>query len=376
MQELIQQIKDLQQKLQQTGELLNLAQKKQKLLELEDQMTEKSFWQNQLQAKRVSQNAADLKFEINEFEIIQKETNDLLDLAQEAVEDKDNTLEKDIQHRLEKIQLDFDKLEFKTMLSDKYDNQNAIVAVHAGTGGTDAQDWAEMLERMLLRYCENRKFKVSVLDRQVANEAGIKSVIFEVLGPHAYGYLKSEAGVHRLVRISPFDAEKMRHTSFALVEILPEIEEVEDTELKDEDLKIDTFRSSGHGGQSVNTTDSAVRIKHVPTGITVTCQNERSQLQNKQTALRVLKSKIKQYNETEQEEERKKIRGEFSEAAWGNQIRSYVLHPYKMVKDHRTDYETQDVNSVLNGGLDELVESYLKWSASRRIKINKTKTNH
>ncbi|MBU4482147.1 peptide chain release factor 2, partial [Patescibacteria group bacterium] len=324
-----------------------------KLLELEEQMSQPRFWDNQENAKKISQQSADLRQEIQEFEDLNNEIN--------------NLPENNIEDKLEIINKKIEKLEFKTMLSNKYDVNNAILSIHAGTGGTDAQDWAEMLERMILRFCEAKKYKVNILDRQVGNEAGIKSVIFEIIGKWAYGYLQSEAGVHRLVRISPFDAEKMRHTSFALIEVLPELETLEEVELKDDDLEIDTFKSSGHGGQSVNTTDSAVRIKHKPTGLTATCQNERSQLQNKQTALKILASKLQQYNLAEQEEEKKKLRGEFSEAVWGNQIRSYVLHPYKLVKDHRTNFETQDAEKVLNGELDEFMESYLKWCAQRDL---------
>ena len=370
MNELINKIQELKNNLQTTGEILKLAQKKQRLMELEDKMNEPKFWNNQENAKKISQEVADLKSELDEFEKLDQDLSDLLDLAVEAEKEtsaqESKNLEKDIEKRLDKLQKDFERLEFKTMLSGEYDKNNAILAIHAGTGGVDAQDWAQMLERMYFRYCENKKFKINILDRQAASEAGIKSTIFEVVGRWAYGYLQSEAGVHRLVRISPFDAEKMRHTSFALVEVLPELEEAQDIELKEEDLEIDTFRASGHGGQSVNTTDSAVRIRHKPTGITVTCQNERSQLQNKQTALKILKARLKQYNEAEQEEEKKKLRGEFSEAAWGNQIRSYVLHPYKLVKDHRTGYETQEVEEVLDGELNELIEKYLKWKAKKR----------
>ena len=360
MQETLAKIKELRNKLQEIEVLLNIDQKKQKILELEDKMQNKDFWNDQDNAKMISQEVADLKEEVGELEDLNKEVGELLDITNQTIESDDESLEKDIQVKLEKLNKRFEKLEFKTLLSGQYDKNSAILAIHAGTGGTDAQDWAEMLERMYLRFCESKNFKVNILDRQTANEAGIKSVIFQIQGSYAYGYLKSEAGVHRLVRISPFDAEKMRHTGFALTEVLPILEEVEDLELKEEDLEIDTFKSSGHGGQSVNTTDSAVRIKHKPTNITVSCQNERSQLQNKQTAMKILKSRLKQYQEAEQEEEKKKLRGEFSEAVWGNQIRSYVLHPYKLVKDHRTEYETQEVEDVLDGDLDRFIEAYLK----------------
>ncbi|PIT89906.1 peptide chain release factor 2 [Candidatus Kuenenbacteria bacterium CG10_big_fil_rev_8_21_14_0_10_36_11] len=360
MQDLIDKIKTLQNKLSEASELLNLNQKKQKILALEDQMNESDFWANQNRAKKISQELAELKTEAEEFIQLEKSLSENLAVAEESVRTNDESLRNEIEEKLKQTEQKFKNLEFKIMLSGKYDEHNAVVAIHAGAGGVDAQDWAEMLERMILRYSEKKKFKVNILDRQIGNEAGLKSTVLEIQGAYAYGYLKSEAGVHRLVRISPFDAENMRHTSFVLIEVLPEIEDLAEIELKLEDLIIDTFRSSGKGGQGVNTTDSAVRVRHKPTGIMVTCQNERSQLQNKETALRILKSKIKKYNEEEKEEERQKLRGEFSEATWGNQARSYVLQPYKMVKDHRTDYETSEVEAVLNGEIDELIESYLK----------------
>ncbi len=341
-------------------EIFNWPQKQQQILELEDKMNQPDFWQDQAQAKKIGQELAILKQELEQFNLLKKELVELKLLIDESEKEKDHSLTKEITEKFLALEQMFGQLEVKFLMSGAYDKNDALLAIHAGTGGVDAMDWAEMLERMYLRYSERKEFKVKIIERQVGGEAGIKSVIFEVVGLYAYGNLKSEAGVHRLVRISPFDAEKMRHTSFALVEVLPELANETDYELKEEDLEIDTFRSSGHGGQSVNTTDSAVRVKHKPTGIVVSCQNERSQLQNKQTALKILAAKVKQYNEAKEEEERKRIRGEFSEAAWGNQARSYVLQPYKLVKDHRTDYETAEVEAVLDGGLDKLIETYLK----------------
>jgi len=258
------------------------------------------------------------------------------------------------------------QLEFSLLLSEEYDTANAIVAVHAGTGGTDAMDWAEMLERMLLRFTEQRGWKTRIIDRSVGQEAGIKSVTIEVLGRYAYGYLKSEHGVHRLVRISPFDAEKMRHTSFALVEVLPELDKVKDIVIDPKDLRIDTYLSSGHGGQSVQTTYSAVRIVHLPTKITVAVQNERSQTQNKETAMKILTAKLVQLELEKKAAEKAKLRGEYHEAAWGNQIRSYVLQPYRMVKDHRTKNETSQVEEVLNGDLLPFMDAYLRWTKAGR----------
>lgn len=260
------------------------------------------------------------------------------------------------------------ELEVEALLSGPYDGRDAIVSIHAGTGGLDAQDWAGMLLRMLLRYCERRGYRTRIVDENRAPEGGVKSVTFEVKGDAAYGHLKSENGVHRLVRISPFDAERMRHTSFALVEVLPAFEAVEAVAIDPKDLRIDTFLSSGHGGQSVQTTYSAVRVVHLPTKITVSVQNERSQQQNKETALKILGAKLKARELVKLQEEKQQLRGAYSEAAWGNQVRSYVLQPYTMVKDHRTKVETPNVNAVLDGDLDAFVDGYLTWSAEQQRK--------
>ncbi len=269
----------------------------------------------------------------------------------------------DIESQLTKLERAFAQLEFQMLLADQYDSANAIVAIHAGAGGTDAQDWAGMLLRMYLRFCEQRGWTTRIVDESRGQEAGIKSVTFEIGGQYAYGYLKTEAGVHRLVRISPFDAEAMRHTSFALVEALPELEEIAEVQIDPKDIRIDTFMSGGHGGQSVNTTYSAVRIVHLPTKITVQCQNERSQTQNKETAMKILKAKLHQRYLEEQRREKQALRGEFQSAEWGSQIRSYVLHPYKLVKDHRTKYESKDPHKVLDGDLLPFIEAMLRVTA-------------
>lgn len=337
-------------------------QKEQKLKQRQALMQAPDFWNDNKKASLVAKEAADLEKEINEWQKLGQVLKEVASLAEAGQQENDEGLAPDLEKQLAKLENDFRELKFVAMMDGPYDQNNAIMSIHAGAGGTDAQDWTEMLLRMYLRYAERRGLKAAILDKSDGQEAGVKSVTIEFKGAYAYGYLKAEAGVHRLVRISPFDAEKMRHTSFALVEVLPEIEELSDQEMpiKPEDLRIDVFRSSGHGGQSVNTTDSAVRIKHLPTGITVTCQNERSQLQNKETAMKILRSKLYQYYQTELEEERQRIRGEFNEAAWGNQARSYVIHPYKMVKDHRSGYETQEVEKVLDGDLQELIEAELQ----------------
>lgn len=251
----------------------------------------------------------------------------------------------------------------ETLLSGKYDSKNAILTLHAGAGGTEAQDWVSMLLRMYTRWAEDKGYKVTVLDMLAGDEAGIKSVTILVEGPNAYGYLKSEKGVHRLVRISPFDAAGRRHTSFASADVMPEIDDDVEIEIKPEDLKIDTFRSSGAGGQHVNKTESAIRITHIPTGIVVSCQNERSQQSNRNTAMKILKAKLFEIHQEEQQKELDKIRGVQMEIGWGSQIRSYIFHPYSLVKDHRTNVEIGDVQAVMDGKIDEFINAYLKYAA-------------
>lgn len=291
---------------------------------------------------------------------LEKKVTELHDIATLAIEENDHSLQEEIQRETEKLAIQLDELDIQLMLSDEYDARNAILAFHAGAGGTESQDWAEMLFRMYLRWAERHKYQAKILDSSPGDEAGIKNATVEVKGAHAYGYLKSEYGVHRLVRLSPFDADHARHTSFVLVEVLPEAEEEADIQINPDDLKIDTFRSSGPGGQHMQKTSSAVRITHLPTGLIVACQSERSQYQNKESAMKVLYARLLQLERARKESEKAKIKGKRIEAGWGNQIRSYVLHPYRMVKDHRTDYETSDTAAVLDGELDEFITAYLR----------------
>lgn len=321
---------------------------------MDKKIAKPDFWADANEARRISQKASDIRDEFAKWEGLEKEIDAALELADEAGEEEIEKIYSELEDK-------FVKLEFLLLFNEKYDRNDAILAIHAGTGGVEAQDWAEMLLRMYLRFAESRGWSAKILDEHRGNEAGIKSATVSFSGAWAYGYLKSENGVHRLVRISPFDAEKMRHTSFALVEVLPALGESEEIKIDPKDLRIDTYLSSGHGGQSVQTTYSAVRIVHIPTGITVTCQNERSQQQNKETAMKILKSRLYLREEAKKQEEKQRLRGNFTSAEWGNQIRSYVLQPYRLVKDHRTKYETQETAAVLDGDLMQFVESYLKW---------------
>ncbi len=297
---------------------------------------------------------------VNSWRELEKGAVDLREMIALAIEEEDHSLEEEIQRELKKLTSRFEQLESQQLFTGDYDSRNAMVALHAGAGGTESQDWANMLLRMYFRWAERHNHKAEVLDVSPGEEAGIKSAILEIKGDYVYGYLKGEHGVHRLVRLSPFDADHARHTSFALVEVLPEAEGTVDIKIAPEDLRIDTFRSSGPGGQHMQKTSSAVRITHLPTGLVASCQGQRSQHQNKEAALRILYSRLLELDREKKEEERAKLKGERIEAGWGNQIRSYVLHPYKMVKDHRTDYEVHNAEAVLDGELDGFITDYLR----------------
>lgn len=298
-----------------------------------------------------------LRDEVESWRAFINHHHDLVELARLG----DESLREELESEIAKLEADLEKRSFAAMLSGPYDQDDAILAIHAGAGGTDSQDWAEMIQRMFLRWAESRGFQTEILDMTPGEEAGIKSVTIAVSGRYAFGYLRSEKGVHRLVRLSPFDAAHRRHTSFALVEVLPQVTMDEaDIEINPGDIKLDVFRSSGAGGQNVQKNSTAVRITHLPSGIVVTCQNERSQTQNREFAMRILRARLLELKQAEKEEERAVLRGEYTKAEWGSQIRSYVLHPYQMVKDHRTDYETGNTQAVLDGDLDGFMEAFLR----------------
>lgn len=297
----------------------------------------------------------DVREHVEGWQTLFQRINDALELA----EMEDESLRPDMDRETNLLEKEIAQRELTTLLSGPFDKGNALLAIHAGAGGTDSQDWAAMLERMYLRWNERKGFSTEILDLSEGEEAGIKSVTISVTGAYAYGYLRAEKGVHRLVRLSPFDSAHRRHTSFALVEILPEIADV-DVQINPEDLRIDVFRSSGAGGQNVQKNSTAVRITHIPTGIVVACQNERSQMQNRENALRVLRARLFEVQQNEQDKQLAELRGEYTKAEWGSQIRSYVLHPYQMVKDHRTEYETGNTQAVLDGDLDKFIEAFLR----------------
>lgn len=345
-------IRELEKRFLSLKQEIGIDEQEKKFLKIQQEMSVCGFWSDRKKGLKKSKELGRLSNELQEWEEIGNDIKVLLQkplLDDDYVKKKCNILSKKI-----------DELEFISLFSGKYDNNDAIISIHAGTGGVDAQDWAQMLERMYLRFGEKKKWKTEILDRHDANEAGIKSSTMRVRGSFAYGYLKSENGVHRLLRISPFDGESLRQTSFVLVEVLPEIVD-DEIKIEDSDLKIDFYKSSGPGGQSVNTTDSAVRITHLPSGIVLTCQNERSQKQNKDNALQILRSKLLQISLEVKEKQERKLKGELKKAEWGQRIRSYCLYGNRLVKDYRTNYETTDVDSVLDGGIDNFITAYLEY---------------
>ncbi len=329
-------------------------------------MQEPGFWNDQEKAQKVSQKLKHNTNRIEEFNKLKQLVEDIELFIELIKEEDDESHVPELLKNMDEAEGQLESARIVALLSEEYDGNNAILSIHAGAGGTEAQDWADMLFRMYTRWIESKGYSMEIYDIQTDTEAGIKSVTVFVEGQNAYGYLKSEKGVHRLVRISPFDSSNRRHTSFASVDVTPEIEDDEDIEINEDDLKIDTYRSSGAGGQHVNTTDSAIRITHIPTGIVVSCQNQRSQHSNKETAMNMLKSKLLEIKRLENKEKIEDIQGKYNQIAWGSQIRSYVFHPYSMVKDHRTDAETSNVQSVMDGNLDMFMNEYLKMKSRER----------
>ena len=362
MQPLIKQTQELKNEIQSSVDALRLTEKTAALEKIDAELADSNVWSNIDRAQALSRQSATLRAQIEPWQILKAQVSDiheLLDLG-------DDSMCVEISGQLAALQTEFERLKKDLLFRSEYDDDSAILKLSAGAGGTDAQDWTEMLERMYLRWCEKSGMKAELIERNTGEEAGIKSALYSVSGPYAYGKLKSEHGVHRLVRLSPFNADNLRQTSFALVEVMPEIDAPEQVQLDEKDLKIDVYRSGGHGGQSVNTTDSAVRVTHIPTGTVVAIQNERSQLQNKEMALKILRGKLAQMQLEQHAETLADLRAGES-ASWGNQIRNYVLHPYTLVKDMRTKYEDHDAQGVLDGKLDAFMQAYLEQSARQEL---------
>jgi peptide chain release factor 2 len=358
-------IEELKTKLADLEAVLKLSTKRELIIKNKAEQSTPDFWNDREKAVAIGQETERLSSEVAPFDKMNldlKETEDILSLAEQ---EKEEDLLVELDNKIAELQAEFANLEFYSLLSGEYDNGPAILSIHAGTGGVDAQDFAQMLERMYLRFIEKQNWQVEILEHTIANEAGIKSMMMRVSGAFAYGFLQSENGVHRLVRISPFDGESLRQTSFALVEVIPELPDSAGITVRDEDLRVDLFRSSGPGGQNVNKTESAIRITHLPTGIVVSCQTERSQHQNREIAMKILYAKLYQLALEERSGEMQKIKGATQMAAWGRQIRSYVMQPYQMVKDHRTDYETSDVSGVFDGELKPFMEEYLRFKKGK-----------
>ena len=342
------------------GEALGISSAKEEIAELEKQAAADGFWDDLENSQKVLRQTSKLKNKVSAYESLCSDFDDTLTLIEMADEEGDESLVPEVTEGVDRVLKTIEDMRMSTLLSGEYDSKNAILTFHAGAGGTEAQDWAEMLFRMYNHWADAHGFKAKTIDYLDGEEAGLKSAVLLIEGENAYGYMKSEAGVHRLVRVSPFDSSGRRHTSFASLEVMPEIDDNMDVEIRDEDLKVDTYRSSGAGGQHINKTDSAVRITHIPTGIVVACQNERSQHQNREMAMKMLKSKLIEIKEREHLEKIEDIKGVQKEIGWGSQIRSYVFMPYTMVKDHRTGFEMGNINAVMDGDLDGFINAYLK----------------
>ncbi len=331
--------------------------------DLDEKILEDGFWNDNQKAQKIVQEASSLKEKVKSIEDVKTQYEDLNILLELSIEEKDEASLSDVKTGIEELEKTIKALKLQTLLDGEYDKNNAILSIHSGAGGLDAQDWAEMLMRMYVRWCERRGFKVNILDILSDTEGGIKSVTMMIKGDYAYGYLKSEKGVHRLVRISPFDSSGKRHTSFASIDVMPDISDDIDIVINPNDIRVDTYRASGAGGQHINKTDSAIRLTHIPTGIVVQCQNERSQHSNKATAMKMLMAKLIELKELENKEKIEDLQGNYNQIAWGSQIRSYVFHPYTMAKDHRTNLEIGNINSVMDGDIDAFINEYLKKGA-------------
>lgn len=340
--------------------IFDLSTKEREIEKLEKQMSKDSFWSDQEKAQKVIKRVKELKNVVSEFNKLKTDLEESMVLLELNMGEDRKEIWEEIEQKIKALENDLGKRELIVLFDSKYDANNAIVTIRPGAGGTESQDWAEMLLRMYLRWAEKRRLSIKIIEISPGEEAGIKNVTFTVSGSYAFGYLKAEKGIHRLVRISPFDANRRRHTSFASVEVIPEVDQDVDIDIKESDLRIDTYRATGAGGQHVNTTDSAVRITHLPTNIVVQCQNERSQYSNKMTAMKVLRARLFEYYQREKEKDLKKISGKKKEIAWGSQIRSYVFHPYQMVKDHRTGVESGNLQAIMDGEIDCFIEAYLK----------------
>lgn len=360
LEELRPQIGELRNRLGELKAGLKIEPKKERIQDLDYQMAAPGFWDDPDKAQKVAQEANNLKSEVDTFTSLETKVDDLDTLWEMAMEEKDDTLVSEMESELEGAKHTLSELELGMLLSDEYDANNAIMNLHAGAGGTEAQDWTGMLLRMFTRYAEGKGFEVELLDVLPGEEAGTKSATLAIKGHNAYGFLKSEKGVHRLVRISPFDSNARRHTSFAAVDVMPEIDNTVEVNINMDDVRVDYYRASGAGGQHVNKTSSAVRMTHLPTGIVVQCQNERSQLQNKERCLQLLRAKLFEYEKAIQDQKISDLAGDYQAIEWGSQIRSYVFQPYTLVKDHRTGAETGNIQAVMDGDLDLFVESYLR----------------
>lgn len=343
--------------------VFDLAHKKTQIDALEAESFGEDFWSDNRKAQAQMQQLNALREEVNTWEGIATQLHDLLGLAQLLEDEPDEEMQDEVMQSAQALSQEVEKLQFALMLSGEHDERNAILSIHAGSGGVDSQDWADMMLRMYLRWAEGHKFRTDVYDYSEGEEAGLKSVTVEVTGRYAYGYLRSEIGTHRLIRLSPFDAAHRRHTSFAKVEVLPDIEDAIEITIRPEDIEVDTYRSTGAGGQHVNKTDSAVRMRHIPTGIVVTCQNERSQIQNREVAMKLLRARLYEREVKRREEETAKLKGENVQADFGTQIRTVTIHPYNIVKDHRTNYETSDTSGYLDGDVDPFIYAYLQMLA-------------